>query len=94
MLYSLILYYIQAHKLAERTIQFADILPVVAAGHIHAGQLAQADGLIPDAIRHFNAALKGNPKNPLAAVGLAQMQIQNGASFFPLHLLRIDLNYS
>ncbi|KAH8118914.1 TPR-like protein [Phellopilus nigrolimitatus] len=67
----------RALKLAERTIQFAETLTLFSAGHIHAGHLAQMDGSTSDAMRHFGAALKGNPKNTLAAIGLAQIQVKN-----------------
>ena len=65
-------------KLAERTIQFAETLALFGSGHIHAGRLAQMQGSLNEAHRHFNAALKSNPKNSLAAIGLAQVQLQNG----------------
>ena len=53
-------------------------MPILSDGHIHVGQLAQLDGRNQDAIGHFTHALKGNPKNALAAIGLAQVQIKNG----------------
>lgn len=77
-----------ALKLAERTIQFAETLALFSAGHIHAGHLAQLEGSMTDAMRHFNAALKGNPKNVLAAIGLAQVHLKNGSSIqsFPYYI--------
>ena len=65
-------------KLAERTIQFAETIALFSSGHVHAGRLAQMQGSLNEAHRHFNAALKSNPKNSLAAIGLAQVQLQNG----------------
>lgn len=67
-----------ALKLAERTVQYADILTLYSSGHIHAGRLAQMEGLTADAMRHFAAALKSSPKNVMAAIGLAQTQVKNG----------------
>ena len=68
-----------ALKLAERTIQFAETLALIGAGYVNAGRLAQMEGSTSAAMRHFNAALKGNPKNAMAAIGLAQSQIKNGS---------------
>ena len=65
-------------KLSERTIQFAETLVLFSSGHINAGRLAQMEGATTEAMKHFNAALKGNPKNVMAAIGLAQAQIKNG----------------
>ena len=82
-----------ALKLAERTIQFADILTLYASGHIHAGTLAQADVIagdpsrIQDASKHFQNALKGSPKNVLAAIGVAQVQISNEEIPAAIHTL-------
>ena len=67
-----------ALKLAERTIQFAETLALFSSGHINAGRLAQMEGSTTDATKHFNAALKGNPKNVMAAIGLAQTQMKSG----------------
>ncbi|TDL26025.1 TPR-like protein [Rickenella mellea] len=74
-------------KLAERTIQFADTLPLLSDGYIHAGQIAQAEGSTGDAIKHFTAALKSHPKSIQAAVGLAQMQVQNDEIPAAIHTL-------
>lgn len=65
---------------------FADTLTLLSDGYVHAGQIARADGLTSEAMKHFNAALKGHPKHILAALGLAQAQVQNGiiAIFFVL----------
>lgn len=68
----------RALKLAERTIQFAETLTLLSAGHIHAGYLAQIDGSHADALKHYTTALKSNPKNLLAAIGLAQVQLKQG----------------
>lgn len=79
----------RALKLAERTIQFADILTLYAAGHINAGYIHQLENRHSNAAKHFQAALKSNPKNVLAAIGLAQTQIKNG-TFVSLHLVTIS----
>ena len=65
-------------KLIERTIQFAETLTLLSAGHIHAGYLLQIEGTLTDALRHYNTALKSNSKNLLAAMGLAQVQVKQG----------------
>ncbi|KAI5118232.1 hypothetical protein M0805_008868 [Coniferiporia weirii] len=77
----------RALKLAERTIQFAETLTLFGAGHIHAGHLAQMEGSMSDALRHFNAALKSNPRNVLAAIGLAQVQLRNDEIPAAIHTL-------
>ena len=68
-------------KLAVRTIRFAETLALLSAGHIHASYLSQVEGTLMDALRHYNTALKNNPKNLLAALGLAQIQVKQGKSF-------------
>lgn len=76
-----LLTHLQAWKLAERTIQCADVLTLVSAGHIHAGYLSQKEHSLPEALRHFTAAIKSNQnnqKNVLAALGLAQAQLESG----------------
>ena len=74
--------------MAERTIQFADTLTLLCDGYVRAGQIARVNvdgegkGSPAEAMKHFNAALKNHPKHTLAALGVAQAQIQNGAFFF------------
>jgi RNA polymerase-associated protein CTR9 len=79
----------QALKLAERTIQFADTLTVLTEGYLRAGRVLHTEGSLPDATRHYTAAAVGQPKHILGAIGLAQVQMQNGSpsiiiKFFPL----------
>lgn len=69
---------IQALKLAERTIQYADTLTVLTDGYIRAGRVFHAEGNIPEATKCYYKAKDGQPTNVLAAVGLAQMQLKNG----------------
>ncbi len=68
-------------KLAERTIQFADTITVLTEGYVRAGRAAHAEGSTMLATKHYSAAIEGHPKHVLAAIGLAQMQMQNGQNF-------------
>ncbi|KAJ3802188.1 RNA polymerase II-associated protein [Lentinula aff. detonsa] len=68
----------RALKLAERTIQFADTLTVLTEGYIRAGRVSHAEGNFLAATRYFSSATEGQPKHVLAAIGLAQMQMNNG----------------
>jgi RNA polymerase-associated protein CTR9 len=72
---------LQALKLAERTIQFADTMAVLTEGHIHAGRVCHAEGSYSDALKHYKQATEGQSKNVLAAIGFAQMQLRNGRLF-------------
>ena len=75
----------QALKLAERTIQFADTLAVLTDGYIRAGRVCHAEGSYSDALKHYKQAAEGQPKNVLAAIGFAQMQLRNGRQFVVTH---------
>jgi len=68
----------QAMKLAERTIQFADTLTILTDGYIKAGRASHADGAVLEATRHFTEAMKTPVINPIAAIGLAQIQLKTG----------------
>ena len=68
----------QALKLAERTIQFADTKTVLAEGYIRAGRVCHVDGSYEDAMSHYKKATETQPKNLIAVLGLAQMQIRTG----------------
>ena len=68
----------QAMKLAERTIQFADTLTILTDGYIKAGRVSHAEGVVLDATRHFTEAMKAPVINPIAAIGLAQIQMKTG----------------
>lgn len=83
----------RALKLAERTIQFAETLTLYSSGQIHAGYLAQTEGSMGEAMRHFNAALKSSPKNPLAAIGLAQSQVKAGEWFLHIDSRRMTVMF-
>jgi len=65
-------------KLAERTIQFADTLTILTDGYIKAGRVSHAEGIVLDATRHFTEAMKAPVINPIAAIGLAQIQLETG----------------
>lgn len=69
---------LQALKLAERTIQFADTLAVLTDGYIRAGRVCHAQGSHSDALKHYKQAAEGQSKNVPAAIGFAQMQLRNG----------------
>ncbi|KAJ7658031.1 RNA polymerase II-associated protein, partial [Mycena rosella] len=73
----------RALKLAERTIQFADTLTVLTEGYIRAGRVSHAEGSIPQATKYYSSATEGQPKHVIGAIGLAQMQMQNGSSIAP-----------
>jgi RNA polymerase-associated protein CTR9 len=64
--------------LAERTIQFADTLAVLTEGYTRAGRACHADGSLTKATKYFTTAIEEQPKNTVAAIGLAQMQMKNG----------------
>ncbi|KAJ4490912.1 RNA polymerase II-associated protein [Lentinula aciculospora] len=68
----------RALKLAERTIQFADTLTLLTEGYIRAGRVSHAEGNAIAATRYYSLATEGQPKHVLAAIGLAQMQMNNG----------------
>lgn len=69
---------LQALKLAERTVQYADTLTVLTEGYIRAARVYHAESNIPDATKYYSKAKEGQPTNVLASVGLAQMQLKNG----------------
>lgn len=79
----LILIQSQALKLAERTIQFADTLTVLTEGYIRAGRVSHAEGEFSPASKFYTSAIEGQPKHVLGAIGMAQMQMQNGLPLFP-----------
>jgi RNA polymerase-associated protein CTR9 len=74
---------LQALKLAERTIQFADTLTVLTEGYLKAGRVSHADGSLILATKYYSLAIEGHPKHVLAAIGLAQLQMQNGLFLVP-----------
>jgi RNA polymerase-associated protein CTR9 len=73
---------LQALKLAERTIQFADTMAVLTDGYIRAGRVCHAEGSYSDALKHYKQGADGQSKNVLAAIGYAQMQLRSGRLCF------------
>ncbi|KAH9988468.1 RNA polymerase II-associated protein [Russula compacta] len=79
--------YKRAVKLAERTIQFADTMAVLTDGYIRAGRVCHAEGSYSDALKHYKQAAEGQSNNVLAAIGFAQMQLQNDETAAAIHTL-------
>ncbi|KAJ3507290.1 hypothetical protein NMY22_g16975 [Coprinellus aureogranulatus] len=77
----------RALKLAERTIQFADTLTLLTEGYLRAGRVSHAQGDNNQAEQCYSAALKGQPKNVIAAIGMAQMQMLNDEMPAAIHTL-------
>ena len=69
---------VQALKLAERTIQFADTLTLLTEGYLRAARVSHAEGSYAQATKFYTAAGEGQPKHIIGAIGMAQMQMQNG----------------
>jgi RNA polymerase-associated protein CTR9 len=65
-------------KLAERTIQFADTLTLLTEGNLRAARVLHAEGSLKEATKYYTTATDGQPKHILGAIGMAQMQVQNG----------------
>lgn len=74
---------LQALKLAERTLQFADTLTILAEGHIRCGRVLHEEGSVTDAMRQYGQAVKYQPSSILAAIGHAQTQLKLGKPFLP-----------
>lgn len=53
-------------------------MSLLADGHVRAARVAHADGQFDDARHHYVAAMDNAPRNLLAILGVAQMQVQNG----------------
>ncbi|KAF5380573.1 hypothetical protein D9615_004659 [Tricholomella constricta] len=79
--------YKRALKLAERTIQFADTLTILTEGYLRAGRVSHAEGSMSHATKYYSAAVEGQPKHVLGAIGLAQMQMQNDEMAAAIHTL-------
>ncbi|KAG6897532.1 hypothetical protein C0992_000517 [Termitomyces sp. T32_za158] len=77
----------KALKLAERTIQFADTLTILTEGYLRAGRVSHAEGSLTDASKYYSAAVEGQPKHVVGAIGLAQMQMQNDEIAAAIHTL-------
>ncbi|KAG6902757.1 hypothetical protein C0995_011905 [Termitomyces sp. Mi166 len=79
--------YDRALKLAERTIQFADTLTVLTEGYLRAGRVSHAEGSLSHASKYYSAAVEGQPKHVVGAIGLAQLQMQNDEIAAAIHTL-------
>ncbi|KAI0694996.1 RNA polymerase II-associated protein [Cerioporus squamosus] len=77
----------RAFKLAERTIQFADVKGILCDGYIRAGRVCHRAGSIKEATAHFNRAKEARQDSVLATVGLAQMQLKNDEAAAAIHTL-------
>ncbi|KZV99295.1 TPR-like protein [Exidia glandulosa HHB12029] len=71
-----------ALKLAERTIQHADTLPLLADGHMRVARALHAQGDLAEAGKHYEAA-----GGVLGAVGLAGVKIQTDEYAAATHVL-------
>jgi RNA polymerase-associated protein CTR9 len=80
----------QAMKLAERTIQFADTLTILTDGYIKAGRVSHAEGSVLPATQHFTEATKAPVVNAIAAIGLAQIQLETGKTPAGRRMLVLD----
>ncbi|KAL1945926.1 hypothetical protein VTO73DRAFT_1928 [Trametes versicolor] len=77
----------RALKLAERTIQFADVKGIVCDGYIRAGRICHKEASIRDAMTHFQKAKETKKDNVLATIGLAQLQVKNEEPAAAIHTL-------
>ncbi|KAH7100332.1 hypothetical protein BKA62DRAFT_706704 [Auriculariales sp. MPI-PUGE-AT-0066] len=76
-----------ALKLAERTIQYADTLSLLADGHLRAGRAVHLEGDRADeATRHYEISSKSLP-SVWASVGLAGAYIQKNDPAAAIHVL-------
>lgn len=71
-----------ALKLAERTIQHADTLSLLADGHMRAGRALHAQGQLPAATKHYEHA-----PPVVGAVGLAAIHVQTQEYAAAIHVL-------
>ncbi|KAI0743982.1 RNA polymerase II-associated protein [Daedaleopsis nitida] len=77
----------RALKLAERTIQFADVKGILCDGYIRAGRVCHREGSLREAMLHFTKAKDARKDSVLAAIGLAQMQLENDETAAAIHTL-------
>ncbi|KAH9858911.1 RNA polymerase II-associated protein [Lenzites betulinus] len=77
----------RALKLAERTIQFADVKGILCDGFIRAGRVCHKEGSTRDAMNHFQKAKEARKDNVLATIGLAQLQMKNEETAAAIHTL-------
>ncbi|OBZ70980.1 Tetratricopeptide repeat protein 1 [Grifola frondosa] len=77
----------RALKLAERTIQFADVKGVLGDGYIRAGRVCHIEGSLAEATKHFTKARETRKESAIAAIGLAQLQMKNDETAAAIHTL-------
>ncbi|KAH9948627.1 RNA polymerase II-associated protein [Amylocystis lapponica] len=78
----------KALKLAERTIQFADVKTILTDGYTRAGRVLHAQGAVAEATKYYTKAKDTQSvPNVLATVGLAQMQLKNDETAAAIHTL-------
>ncbi|KAI0368298.1 RNA polymerase II-associated protein [Pilatotrama ljubarskyi] len=77
----------RALKLAERTIQFADVKGILCDGYIRAARVCHKEGSRRDAMSHFQKAKEARKDNVLATIGLAQLQMKNDETAAAIHTL-------
>ncbi|KAH9929574.1 RNA polymerase II-associated protein [Epithele typhae] len=77
----------RALKLAERTIQFADVKGILCDGYIRAGRVCHRQGSLQEAGTHFNKAKDARPDSVLATIGVAQLQLKNDEMAGAIHTL-------
>ncbi|KAK1229557.1 protein required for normal CLN1 and CLN2 G1 cyclin expression [Marasmius sp. AFHP31] len=77
----------RATKLAERTVQFADTLTVLTEGHLRSARIAHSEGDLVSANAQYKAASEKQSKHPIAAIGVAQMQMNNDEMAGAIHTL-------
>ncbi|KAI0645859.1 RNA polymerase II-associated protein [Trametes meyenii] len=77
----------RALKLAERTIQFADVKGILCDGYLRAGRVCHKEGSKRDAMSHFKKASEARKDSVLAIIGLAQLQMKNDETAAAIHTL-------
>ncbi|KAM5530528.1 hypothetical protein V8D89_015805 [Ganoderma adspersum] len=83
-----------ALKLAERTIQFADVKGILCDGYLRAGRVSHREGSLQDASSHFTKAKEARKDSVLATIGLAQLQLKNDETAGAIHTLDTFLQTS
>lgn len=52
---------------------------MLTEGYLRAGRVSHTEGSLAEATKHYASAAGGHPNHVLGAIGLAQVQMQNGA---------------
>ena len=77
----------QALKLAERTVQYADTLALLTEGNFRMARVHHHDGNTQLATKHYQLAVESQQKHTLSALGLSQMHIQSSEIAAAIHRL-------